>query len=113
MINGRKTYDDYFKDRESNNKPSQNKINPTSTMFGRNTSGVLATNTDYGNSIYDKNLNWGADIDESNINKSLNEHRAEQQSWQDHVGIGLVRTAAKAATEVAKLPGVIVGIVEN
>jgi len=110
MLNGRKTYDDYFKDRDKKNGNTQNKPDPTSTMFRRNTSGVLATNTDYGNSVYDENLNWGADIDPNDIKGSLNEFRANEQSGLDHLGIGLVRTATKAAVEVAKLPGVIGGI---
>jgi hypothetical protein len=110
MINGRKTYDDYFKDRDKKNNTTQSKPSPTSTMFGRNTSGVLAINTDYGNSVYDENLNWGADINPDNIQGSINEHRAEQQSGLDHLGIGLARAGAKAAVEVAKLPGVIGGI---
>lgn len=110
MLNGRKTYDDYFKDRDKKNGNIQNKPDPTSTMFRRNTSGVLATNTDYGNSVYDDNLNWGADIDNNDVKGSLNEFRANEQSGLDHLGIGLVRTATKAAVEVAKLPGVIGGI---
>jgi len=46
----------------------------------------------------------------SNAEDPYNEYRANNQSGLDHLGIGLVRTAAKAATEVAKLPGVIGGI---
>ena len=110
MPNGRKTYDDYFKDRDKKNGTTQNKPDPTSTMFRRNTSGVLGVNTNYGNSDYDENLNWGADINPNDIKGSLNEFRADEQSWQDHLGIGAVRTVAKAATEIAKLPGVIGGI---
>ena len=110
MINGRKTYDDYFKDRDKKNGNIQNKPDPTSTMFRRNTSGIVGINTDYGNSDYDENLNWGADINPEDIKGSLNEFRANEQSWQDHLGIGSLRTVAKAATEVAKLPGVIGGI---
>lgn len=114
MINGRKTYDSYFKDRDiknNNNQSIQN--NPTSTMFSRNTSGIEAINTDYGNSKYDKNLNWGSDIDLNDINKSLNEYRANTQSGLDHLGIGATRAVVKAATEVAKLPGVIGGIIAS
>jgi hypothetical protein len=65
-----------------------------------------------GKSDYDKNLNL-ENIDTTNeqtIDTSINEHRANEQSWQAHLGIGAVRTVAKAATEVAKLPGVIGGI---
>ena len=101
MLNGRKTYDDYFKDRDRKNGIIQNKPDPTSTMFRRNTSGIVGINTDYGNSDYDENLNWGADINPEDIKGSLNEFRANEQSWQDHLGIGSLRTVAKAATEVA------------
>ena len=45
-----------------------------------------------------------------NQNDPFNEIRANNQSALDHLGIGLIRTGAKAATEVAKLPGVIGGI---
>lgn len=110
MLNGRKTYDDYFKDRDRKNGIAQSKPDPTSTMFRRNTSGIVGINTDYGNSDYDENLNWGADINPEDVQGSLNEFRASEQSALDHLGIGAIRTVAKAATEVAKLPGVIVGI---
>ena len=60
--------------------------------------------------VYFENLNWGADINPNDIKGSLNEFRANEQSWQDHLGIGSLRTVAKAATEIAKLPGVIGGI---
>ena len=110
MINGRKTYDDYFKDRDKKYGNTQNKPDPTSTMFRRNTSGIVGINTDYGNSDYDENLNWGADINPEDIKGSLNEFRANEQSALDHLGIGSLRTVAKATTEIAKLPGVIGGI---
>ena len=72
MLNGRKTYDDYFKDRDKKNGNIQSKPDPTSTMFRRNTSGTLGINTDYGNSVYDENLNWGADINPDDVQGSLN-----------------------------------------
>jgi hypothetical protein len=45
-----------------------------------------------------------------NSEDPFNDLRADRQSALDHLGIGAVRTVAKAATEVAKLPGVIGGI---
>ena len=75
MLNGRKTYDDYFKDRDAKNKNTQTKPDPPSTMFGRNTSGVLGVNTDYGESKYDKDINWDADIDKNDIEGSLKKYR--------------------------------------
>jgi hypothetical protein len=75
-----------------------------------NTGGIArGFNTGYGESKYDDYLNWDAQVGDD-IQKDINENRAEQQSWQAHLGIGAVRTGAKAATEVAKLPGVIGGI---
>jgi len=111
MLNGRKTYNDYFKDRDKKNNTTQSKPNPTSTMFGRNTSGVLATNTDYGNSVYDENLNWGADINSEDIQGSLNEYRAQNESNIDKTAAGIGRIATKAVSEIAKMPGVIGGII--
>lgn len=111
MINGRKTYDDYFKDRDKKNITSQNKSNPTSTMFGRNTSGVVGINTNYGESVYDENLNWGADINPDDIQGSINEYRAQEQSNLAKTAAGIGRIGTKAISEIAKIPGVIGGII--
>lgn len=45
-----------------------------------------------------------------NSEDPFNEIRADRQSTLDHLGIGAVRTVAKATAEVLKLPGVIGGI---
>jgi len=45
-----------------------------------------------------------------NAEDPYNEYRANNQSASEHLGIGAVRTVAKAAIEIAKLPGVIGGI---
>ena len=111
MLNGKKTYDDYFKDRDKKNNNIQSRSNPTSRMFERNTSGVLATNTDYGNSDYDKKLNWGADINPNNIQRSLNENRSEQQGGWAEAGAFGGRVINKVGLEVAKTAGAIVGTV--
>ena len=111
MINGRKTYDDYFKDRAEKNKTFQNKVNPTSTMFGRNTSGVLATNTDYGKSVYDENLNWGSDINPNDIQGSINEYRSQQQGVLPTIGAGLGRVGTKLTRELIKTAGAIGGTI--
>jgi len=110
MINGRKTYEDYFKDRNKNNN-TQTKSNPTSTMFGRNTSGVVGINTDYGESVYDENLNWGADINPNDVQGSINEYRAQNQSNLAKIGAGIGRIGTKAVSEIAKIPGVVGGII--
>jgi hypothetical protein len=89
-------------------KPVSQKTNLQKTFD--NTGGIArGFNTGYGESKYDRYLNWDAEIGDD-IQKDLNEHRAREQSVLDQTGIGLARTGAKAATEIAKLPGVIVGI---
>jgi len=86
---------------KNNVDPKYNKIKLSTSQYLQNTS--------IGKSKYDDNLNFG-DLNQQNIDESVNEHRAQEQSALDHLGIGAVRTVAKAATEVAKLPGVIGGI---
>lgn len=90
--NGRKTYDDYFKDRDAKNKNTQTKPDPPSTMFGRNTSGVLGVNTDYGESKYDKDINWDADIDKNDIEGSLKKYRDArwEEEWGVYRNVGLI-----------------------
>jgi len=89
--NGGKTYDDYFKDRDAENKNTQTKPDPPSTMFGRNTSGVLGVNTDYGESKYDKDINWDADIDKNDIKGSLKKYRDArwEEEWGSYRNIGM------------------------
>lgn len=91
MPNGRKTYDDYFKDRDAKNKNTQTKPDAPSTMFSRNTSGVLGVNTDYGESKYDKDINWNADIDENDISGSIKKYREArwEEEWGSYRNIGL------------------------
>ena len=67
-------------------------------------------NTGVGDSVYDEGVNWNTDIDTDDIEGSLNEYRAEQQSGITQLGFGLVRAGTKAAVEIAKLPGVIGGL---
>lgn len=89
--NGRKTYDDYFKDRDAKNKNTQTTPDPTSKLFDRNTSGVLADNTDYGESKYDKDINWDADIDKNDVEGSLKKYRDArwEEEWGVYRNIGL------------------------
>jgi len=67
------------------------------------------TNTGFGKSSYDSTFNWNADADEEDIQGSINENRAQQQSGWGQAGLGVVRATTKALAEVAKLPGVIGG----
>jgi len=103
------SYDDAFK--AFNEVVKQGKGNTGFGSLGSEASSTFrGYNTGIGSSDYDKNLSWNANIDENDIQGSLNEFRANEQSALDHLGIGAVRTVAKAATEIAKLPGVIGGI---
>ena len=89
--NGRKTYDDYFKDRDAKNKNTQTTPDPTSKMFDRNTSGVLGVNTDYGESKYDKDINWAYDVNPNDIKGSLKKYRDArwEEEWGVYRNIGL------------------------
>lgn len=89
--NTRKTYDDYFKDRDAKNKNTRTTPDQTSKMFNKNTSGVLGVNTDYGESKYDKDINWDADIDKNNIEDSLKKYRDArwEEEWEVYRNIGL------------------------
>ncbi len=60
-------------------------------MFDRNTSGVLADNTDYGESKYDKDINWDTDIDKNDIEGSLKKYRDArwEEEWGVYRNIGL------------------------
>ncbi len=66
-------------------------------------------NTGYGESKYDKNLSWDAEIG-NNIQEGINEHRASEQSGWAQLGLGVGRAANRAAAEIAKMPGVVGGI---
>lgn len=68
-------------------------------------------NTGFGESKYDNNLNWDAEVNENDIQGSINEHRANEQSGLAQLGLGTLRATTKALTEVAKLPGVVGGII--
>jgi len=70
-------------------------------------------NTGYGKSKYDKGFNFDASFDENDPLGSINEHRANEQSGIAQLGLGAVRATSKALTEVAKLPGVIGGILAS
>jgi hypothetical protein len=103
------SYDDAF-------EAYQNVINPNiqkqgfATIGRQASSDFMGFNTGIGKSSYDKGLNWNADIDEDDVQGSVNEYRAKNQSNWSKAGAGLARAGVKALSEVAKLPGVIGGI---
>lgn len=65
---------------------------------------------EYGKSKYDKDLNLESELNLEDIEGSIDENRAQEQSGVGQLGLGLLRAGTKAAVEVAKLPGVIGGI---
>lgn len=72
---------------------------------------LLGTDTGYGKSKYDKNINWFADIDERDVQGSINERRAEAQSGLTQAAAIIPRATTKALAEIAKIPGVVGGII--
>jgi hypothetical protein len=96
------------------------KVNPNDPMnavYNATSTSLLGTNTGFGESKYDKGLNWFADVNANDVKGSINENRAQQQSGFGQLGLGLVRAGTKAIGEVSKLPGVIggigLGLIEN
>jgi len=81
-----------------------------SRVYNATTTSLLGINTGYGESKYDKGLNWYTDIDRNDVQNSLNDYRSEQQSGLTQLGAGLGRAGLKAVAEIAKLPGVIGGV---
>ena len=67
-------------------------------------------NLGIGDSEYDKGLTWGTDINENDIQGSINEHRAQEQSGLIKLAATPFRAAVKAATEVAKLAPIVYGV---
>jgi len=109
-------YDSDFKDppvkqsfaQRTGIKPSKSTM---SRVYNATSTSLLGMNTGYGESKYDKGLNWYTDVDRNDVRNSINDYRSEQQSGLTQLGTGLVRAGVKAATEIAKLPGVVGGIV--
>jgi len=114
-LNNNNPYDEQFIDppvkksfaERSGITPSKSNM---SRVYGATSTSLLGINTGYGESKYDKGLNWYTDIDRSDVRNSLNDYRSEQQSGLTQLGAGLGRAGLKAAAEIAKLPGVIGGV---
>lgn len=103
-----KQYDSFF---EAFNNIKTKKSN---SNLGEQMSPTLqGFNTGIGKSKYDSNFNWNAEADYEDIQGSINEHRAQEQSGLAQVGLGIGRTGIKALTEIAKLPGVVGGIIAS
>lgn len=85
----------------------KNEVDPKHNKIKLSTSQYLQ-NTSIGKSKYDENLNFG-DLNQLNIDESVNEHRAQEESNLAKIGAGIGRIGTKAISEIAKMPGVVVG----
>jgi hypothetical protein len=95
-------YDEKFK------KPVDN--NPMQRIGNIKEYSHLSTNDGMGESSYDEGLNWYTDVNQNDIQGTLNEYRAQNQPWAHKFGAFVGRAAVKAGSEIAKLPGVIGGL---
>jgi len=92
--------------------PSKNKAPQTELQKTFSNSGgiVRGFGTGYGNSDYDKSLNWDAEIG-NNVQADLNEHRGQVQPTLDRLGNALgnfgVKTAGFLTTTVGQLGAVL------
>ena len=98
--------EDGFKKLERNKK-EQNLILNNAFNSEKHQVDFDSSNQDYLKGDENPYLNQFADMSKED---PYNEIRAQNQSGLSHLGIGALRTVAKAATEVLKLPGVIGGI---
>lgn len=97
-------------DKKSNSliyTPKNKKIHST-TAAGITIHGY---NLGIGNSKYDKGLIWGKDINENDVQGSINEYRSQQQGLIPTVAAGLGRVGSKVSRELLKTAGAIVGTV--
>jgi len=65
--------------------------------------------TGLGNSIYDEGIRWGIDVEDNNIQSSINNYRANQQGILPTAGAGLGRIVTKVGAEMFKTVGAIAG----
>lgn len=103
------SYDDAFKAYQAIINPSIKKQGFAS-IGKQSASEFMGYNTNIGQSKYDENLSWNAEIDEEDITGSLNEHRARSQSGLTQMAALPLRAATKAATEMLKLVPVVYGV---
>lgn len=102
------TYDNDFNLYDSllESKPTKRKLSTPSTEVARNTSfGKSKFDTDFFPNI---EINW--DKSGENLESLISENRAQRQPWAYKFGAGLTRVVTKAASEIAKMPGVLGGI---
>jgi hypothetical protein len=91
-----------------NNGKLKKEVDPKYNKIKLSTSQYLH-NTSIGKSKYDKNLNFG-DLDQQDIEKSINENRAQEQSGFEQLSTIPFRVNTKVATEVLKLAPMAYGV---
>jgi len=84
-------------------------ISNTTNLSGN----VIGYNTGIGDSMFDEGITASSDLDENDISGSVNEYRAQNQSWISKVPAGTARILTKGISEILKMPGVIGGIVAS
>jgi hypothetical protein len=92
-------------------KAGKVKLTGKASLSNQMASTYRGQNTGLGKSKYDKGIIWDADVNPDDVQGSINEYRYNQQSGATQLAAGVGRAATKALVEVAKLPGVIGGIV--
>ena len=112
-----KTYDEAFSNKNGNTSiPVKGFNSRKKSLFDKtfeNSGGIArGFGTGYGDSKYDKNLNFDAEVGDD-VQGDINEHRANEQSAWAQLGAGLGRTAVKAAVETSKLPGIVGGLIKG
>jgi len=104
-------YDELFKSLQDIIEPPKKtpKYSGMGTLASQMTSTYRGENTGFGQSKFDEGMNWDVSVDDSDVQGSINEYRAQNQGWGSKAAAGIARTGVKAALEVAKMPGYLVG----
>ena len=82
---------------------------PMTRTTSQGSSDTYGYNTGLGESAYDEGLLPASQIDFQDFNMSLQDYRGKTQPWYDKAAAGIARVGVKALTEIAKMPGFIVG----
>lgn len=81
------------------------------TNLAKEYSNNLYYNTGFGESKYDEVFNFDAQFNETDPLGSINENRAQLQSPWAKAALGVSRAVVKAGSEIAKIPGVVGGLI--
>jgi len=101
-------YDDKFDIYDNFTEPVKEKYRYANTPSTE----VARGDFDFGDSRYDKAFFPNVTVNEDgNLRESISENRAQRQPWITKAGAGILRIGTKVVSEVAKMPGVIGGVV--